>query len=122
LLKLPPVIQTGLKEKKISMGHARAILSLEDPVAQIDVYQQTIKNTLSVRQVEELVRGYARIGKKATTKSSVSVPHHIRQIQDELSSSLSTRVLVKQDKSGKGQITISFFSDDDLFRIKEMID
>jgi ParB family chromosome partitioning protein len=122
LLRLPPDIQSGLKEKKISMGHARAILSLEDPVAQLDVYRETLKNALSVRQVEELVKQYAGVRKKAKLKASGDLPAYLKKAQDELASQLSTRVVIKRDKTGKGQIMISFFSDDDLYRIKELID
>ena len=122
LLKLPPDIQTGLRDKSISMGHARAILSLEDPVAQLDVFREVIKQGMSVREVEAFVKQYQQGGKKAGGSKPVQVPVHVRKVQEELSSHLSTRVVIKQDKSGKGQITISFFSDDDLYRIKDLLD
>lgn len=122
LLRLPPDIQSGLKEKKISMGHARAILSLEDPVAQLDVFKETVKNSLSVRQVEELVKQYGGPRKKPGIKAGGDLPVYLKKAQDELASQLSTRVIIKRDKTGKGQIMISFFSDDDLYRIKELID
>ncbi|HAE13001.1 MAG TPA: chromosome partitioning protein ParB [Bacteroidetes bacterium] len=122
LLKLPPDIQTGLRDKSISMGHARAILSLEDPVAQLDVFREVIKQGMSVREVEAFIKQYQQGGKKAGGSKPVQVPVHVRKVQEELSSHLSTRVVIKQDKSGKGQITISFFSDDDLYRIKDLLD
>jgi ParB family transcriptional regulator, chromosome partitioning protein len=124
LLKLPPEVQRGLKEKKISMGHARAILALEDPIAQIDIYKETTTRNLSVRDVELLARDYR--GKKQSsvtpTKKSSSLSFELKKVQDELASHLATRVQVKKDKQGKGEIVISFFSDDDLFRIKDIIE
>jgi len=125
LLKLPPEVQRGLKEKKISMGHARAILALEDPIAQIDIYKETITRNLSVRDVELLARDYR--GKKqsstsATTKKASGLSFELKKIQDEMASHLATRVQIKKDKQGKGEIVISFFSDDDLFRIKDIIE
>ena len=125
LLKLPPEVQRGLKEKKISMGHARAILALEDPIAQIDIYKETITRNLSVRDVELLARDYR--GKKQSsgsnpTKKSTSLSFELKKVQDSLASDLATRVQIKKDKQGKGEITISFFSDDDLMRIKDIIE
>lgn len=123
LLKLPPDIQNGLKDRVISMGHARAISGLEDPVAQLDVYKQCVQKGLSVREVESLVKHYTPGSKKKTAPGKTSsLPSHLRRVQDEMSSQLGTRVQIKQDRSGKGQIIISYFSDDDLFRIKEIID
>ena len=120
LLKLPPDIQKGLKNKEISMGHARAIISLEDPVAQLDVYKLIIAKGLSVREVEALVRDY--VVRPKTAKKTVTVPGHIKKLQDQIATQLGTRLVIKQDKTGKGQIVISFFSDDDLYRLKDMLD
>jgi len=126
LLKLPPDVQRGLKEKKISMGHARAILSLEDPIAQIDIYKETITRNLSVRDVEVLARDYKNKKQSSTpTKTankSTSLSFELKKVQDILSSHLATRVQIKKDKQGKGEIVIAFFSDDDLFRIKDIIE
>lgn len=121
LLKLPPDIQRGLKEKKISMGHARAIINLEDPVGQLAIYKEIITRNLSVRDVEELVRNYHHKPKNIKAPSG-TLPFEIRKVQDELSSHLGTRVVLKRNKQGKGEIVISFFSDDDLFRLKDIIE
>lgn len=121
LLKLPPDIQRGLKEKKISMGHARAIINLEDPVGQLAIYKEIITRNLSVRDVEELVRNYHHKPKNIKAPSG-TLPFEIRKVQDELSSHLGTRVVLKRNKQGKGEIIISFFSDDDLFRLKDIIE
>lgn len=126
LLKLPPDVQRGLKEKKISMGHARAILSLEDPIAQIDIYKETITRNLSVRDVELLAREYSAkktsTSVKSATKSAAPLSFELKKLQDTLSSHLATRVQIKKDKQGKGELIISFFSEDDLFRIKDIIE
>lgn len=123
LLKLPPDIQRGLKEKIISMGHARALVTLEDPVAQIAVYKEAVAKHLSVREIEALVRTYQpkknvpQAGKKET-----GISYEQRKLQDALSSHLATRVIIKKGTQGKGEIVISFFSDDDLYRIKDIIE
>ncbi|MFI5171824.1 MAG: ParB/RepB/Spo0J family partition protein [Chitinophagales bacterium] len=121
LLKLPPDIQRGLKEKKITMGHARAIINLDDPIAQISLYKEIIEKNLSVREVELAVRNYQN-KKSPAKKTAATVPFEIRKIQDEMASHLSTRVQIKRTTQGKGEIIISFFSDDDLFRLKEIIE
>lgn len=121
LLKLPPDIQTGLKEKKLSMGHARALINLEDPAGQLAIYKEVITKNLSVRDVEEMVRNYHRKkNPQKTTQSGLSF--EFRKLQDEMASQLSTRVLIKRNKNGKGEIVISFFSDEDLYRLKDIIE
>ncbi len=122
LLKLPPDLQRGLKEKKMTMGHARALIALDDPAGQIAIYMEILSKNLSVRDVEEMVRNYNN--KKVSIKQkTVSVlPYEIRKVQDTLASRLATRVQIKRDKQGKGEMVISFFSDDDLFRLKELIE
>ncbi|MBC8045445.1 MAG: ParB/RepB/Spo0J family partition protein [Fimbriimonadaceae bacterium] len=130
LLKLPPDIQNGLKQKKITMGHARALINLDDPVGQIAIYKDIIQRNLTVRDVEDIVRDFQNSKSKSAggkglsqkTIQSSHLPYEFRKIQDELSSNLGTRVIVKRNKTGKGEIVISFFSDDDLYRIKEILD
>ncbi len=122
LLKLPPDIQRGLKDKIISMGHARALIALEDPVAQLAVYKEAVEKHLSVRDVEALVRNYQPKRTAASTKKAQGLSYEVRKLQDELSSHLATRVVIKKGSQGKGEIVISFFSDDDLYRLKEIIE
>lgn len=122
LLKLPPDVQRGLKEKRISMGHARALITLEDPIAQIAVYKEAVEKHLSVREVEALVRTYQPKKQNATDKKPSTLSYEVRKVQDALSSHLATRVVIKKGTQGKGEIVISFFSDDDLFRLKEIIE
>ena len=122
LLKLPPDLQRGLKEKKMSMGHARALLALDDPAGQIAIYMEILSKNLSVRDVEEMVRNYNNKKVNVKQKTVNVLPYEIRKVQDTLASRLATRVQIKRDKQGKGEMVISFFSDDDLFRLKELIE
>ena len=122
LLKLPPDLQRGLKEKKMTMGHARALIALEDPAGQIAIYMEILSKNLSVRDVEEMVRNYNNKKISVKQKTVNALPYEIRKVQDTLASRLATRVQIKRDKQGKGEMVISFFSDDDLFRLKELIE
>ena len=126
LLKLPPEMQKSIKEKKIDMGHARAIISVEDPVVQLMIYKDLMEKQLSVRQVEALVRKY-NAPKTAQTKltrtsTSENLPLAYRKIQDELSTVFSTKVRIKRYKGEHGEIIISFYSDDDLDRILSVVE
>ncbi len=87
LLKLPPDIQVGLKEDKISMGHARALLSVENIDAQLDLYKKTIASELSVRQVETLARNILNSERKPEIQEGKKeLSHELKQLQDKLSS------------------------------------
>ncbi len=122
LLKLPPDVLSAIKTKKLTMGHARAIINIEDPVAQLDIFRETIQRELSVRQVEELAKSYKTTKKSDVKKSEKPVlPLAYRKIQDELTSLLSTKVQVKRNKNESGEIVIAFYSDDDLNRILDVI-
>jgi ParB family transcriptional regulator, chromosome partitioning protein len=120
LLKLPPVIQVAIRDNKLSMGHARAIVNVENVEDQLAIFNKTIKEDLSVRKVEELVRAESS---KATTepvkKSSENV--ELKQLQTRLSSHFGTRISILSDEKLKGEIKIPFVSKDDLNRILEII-
>src|SRR5690349_15806471 len=114
LLKLPPDIQIAVRDNKISMGHARAIINVENPEQQLYIFKKTVNDELSVRKVEELVREVA--GKKpepapttASTAPSASASKEITQLQSSLSSHFGTRVVVKSDGK-RGEIKIPFLS------------
>lgn len=123
LLRLPPDIQVSLKEKKISMGHARALVNLENVEQQLEAHRLILKNGLSVRKVEELVQSL-RAGnteKKPTLKPG-KLPLEYQVVQNKLSSHLGTKVVVKTDKDAdKGTISIAFYSKDDINRILEAL-
>ncbi len=122
LLKLPPAIQAAIRDKEISMGHARALISVEDPVKQLYIFQEIIKNGLSVRKVEELVREVQKPGKTGKVQKADGISFQYMKIQDDLASKFSTRVKLKLRDKGTGSIEIAFMSDDDLNRILEMLD
>lgn len=122
LLRLPPEIQNGIKNKDVTMGHARALITIEQPDIQLAIYQEAVKKGLSVRQVEELAKKQADAtpGKKLKDTKEAQ-PLAYRKIQDKLTALLSTKVEVKARKGGKGEITISYYSDDDLDRILDVL-
>ena len=124
LLRLPPDIQAGLRDNKITMGHAKALLSIDDVGSLLSAYKETVAKNLSVRQVEELVRSLETRPKKnspASTNISNQLPFTVKKMQDQLTSSLGTKVLITRTQEGKGEIVIKFYNDDDLERLVEAI-
>jgi ParB family chromosome partitioning protein len=120
LLKLPPDIQIALRDNKLSMGHARAIINIEDPGVQLLIFNRTLKEDLSVRQVEELARNLTRGNKEKTAGAgSPAASREIVQLQGRLSSHFGTKVSVKSDGK-KGEIKIPFLSVEDLNRILDI--
>lgn len=121
LLKLPAQIQMGLQKKEIDMGHARALLSLENPALQIKLYKEIMKNAYSVRKVEDMVRLLKNgedieSGKrKITAKAQLSKTYE--NYKKQLSGMLDTKVQLSTTPKGKGKITIPFANEDDLGRI-----
>jgi ParB family chromosome partitioning protein len=126
LLKLPAEIQMGLKNKKIDMGHARAILGLSDPVAQLHIYEAIHQKGLSVRKVEEMVRKFAEtgsFGKEAAPKKALKESlKEYDELKERLSEVLGTKVQLSSDADGNGKISIVFTSDDELLRLMELFD
>ncbi len=123
LLKLPPSIQASIRDSEISMGHARALISVEDVEKQLYIHKQIIKNGLSVRKVEELVRELQKAGNKVKPGNKTkSMSFQFQKIQDDLASKFGTRVKLKVEDKGTGAIEIPFMSEDDLNRILEMLD
>ncbi|MGB4400142.1 MAG: ParB/RepB/Spo0J family partition protein [Daejeonella sp.] len=123
LLKLPPAIQAAIRDKEISMGHARALISVENPDQQLYIFQEIINRGLSVRNVEELVRQIEKSGKQKTPASKKDgISFQYMKIQDDLASKFATNVKLKLKDKGTGSIEITFMSDDDLNRILEMLD
>ena len=121
LLKLPPDIQIALRDNILTMGHARALLGLENPDAQILVFKRIIQEDLSVRRVEDLVRDMGRSSNKnASASTSTNKDNAITQLQSKLSSHFGTRVIIKNE-GGKGEIRIPYLSVEDLNRILEIL-
>lgn len=124
LLKLPPEIQKALKNKDISMGHARALVNIDRVEVQLDMFRKIIDNGLSVRQAEALRKAYndqERISNKSKGGRSKRLPIHYRKIQENLEAHFGAKVDLKRNEKGKGQIVIAFSNDEDLNRILEVI-
>jgi ParB family transcriptional regulator, chromosome partitioning protein len=120
LLKLPPDIQIALRDNKLSMGHARAIINVENPDVQLYIFKKTLAEDLSVRKVEELARQLISDKQKPETKESTPPSREINQLQGKLSSHFGTKVSVKSDGQ-KGDIRIPFLSLQDLNRILDIL-
>jgi ParB family chromosome partitioning protein len=132
LLKLPAEIQQGIKQGKITMGHARALINAGDEKKQLEIYHKIIQDELSVREVEELVRKKnesktekSSVTKKSETKAIEEDPERTRTFKlygDKLSAVLNRPIQIQQTKDGKGRITIEFDNDEQLEKIIEFFD
>lgn len=124
LLKLPPDIQIAVRDNKLSMGHARAIVNVENTEQQLYIYKKIINEDLSVRKVEELVREIATEKSPSKTESattaSTPASREIVQLQSKLSSHFGTRIAIKSDGK-RGEIKIPFISVEDLNRILDIL-
>lgn len=118
LLKLPAEIQMGLKNKTIDMGHARALINVKSPSKQLALYEQILKQGLSVRKVEELVRneesGQSQNFKKELPRQT---SQEYKELQEQLTLKLGTRVRFTINEQGKGSISIPFASESKLEEI-----
>tara|TARA_B100001996_G_scaffold379693_1_gene365860 strand:- start:1595 stop:2485 length:891 start_codon:yes stop_codon:yes gene_type:complete len=121
LLKLPIEILESLRSYEISSGHGRALLQLDSQNAQIRMWKRIIKYSLSVRDVEALVKSFEGKHKKRYVKKTKNKSHQISSIENQLIEKLGTKVRVQNGKKG-GTIEISYFSDEDLNRILEIFD
>ena len=126
LLRLPDVVQEGLRTKQLSMGHARALITVEHIGKQLGIYKQIVEEGLSVRKVEELVRELTNGNSKTTETSQKQAfsetQRAIQEVQTKLSSQFGTRVKVNASEEGKGEIKIPFMNSDDLNRILDLLD
>jgi ParB family chromosome partitioning protein len=123
LLKLPPQIQQGLKDKKISMGHAKALNAIQDYAVQISLFNEIVDKQLSVRATEDFVRQINNPnsnGKNGSKKKSLPVEY--QDVQNRISSALESRVNLKLKSKGKGQIIINFTSDNELNRLLDIFE
>ena len=126
LLKLPAEIQMGLKDKKIDMGHARALVSVENPEVMLNIYAQVLAEGASVRRTEELVRLAAsgEIDEKPLKKEKqhTIMPEEYDALCRELKEKFNAKVKLSYNENGKGKLTIPFDSDDDLLRLMSLFD
>ena len=126
LLKLPEEIQLGLQMQKISMGHARALINVSDKQKQLNIYHDAVANGFSVREVEQIVKMFAEIDYKRTSKDKKvkivnPLPFDKQRKMHELSNYLDREVQMKTNKKGKGKLTIPFSSDKDFEKIIMLI-
>jgi ParB family chromosome partitioning protein len=122
LLKLDPIIQTGMRDGFLSMGHGRALINVNDPQKQLDIYEKILQKSLSVRETEQLVREINEEAKPAKDqKKNKSIPKVYKQGIREFSDYLGTKVEVTVAKNGKGKLSIPFTSEEDFERIKKLI-
>lgn len=136
LLKLPAEVQLALKEKKLSMGHARAILPIEEPEQQVKLFHLIVAQDLSVRKVEAMVKDYLEgrildFGEEAPSAKPGKTPKQsmfaqsteiLEAMQNHLSQMFSTKVKMSCNEKGQGKITIPFKTDEDLQNILALLD
>lgn len=129
LLKLPQELLDYISEGKISIGHAKAILGVKEPAAQVSLAKKVIGENLSVRDLETIVArvvvldtgrssGQAGIDKKTRKKI---LPGHFGEVEDELRRVLGTRVAIRHKSSGRGRIEIEYFSEEELSRVVDLL-
>ncbi|MFT6321994.1 MAG: ParB family chromosome partitioning protein [Granulosicoccus sp.] len=122
LLKLPEEVQKALKDNKISMGHARALIGVDDYAGQVALLNSVLEEGLSVRALERIIKK-SKEPKAPKESTRADLPADYQHAQDQLSRYLGSKTQLKRDaKSGKGSITINFSNDSDLNRLIELIE
>ena len=125
LLKLPAEIQLGITNKKIDMGHARALVTISDASVMLQVYEKIVKEGLSVRKVEELVKNLQSLeveGEQKVTKSTPRLPAEYTALSKRLSDFLHVSVKIERNENGKGKIILPFRSDEELEGLMDVFD
>lgn len=128
LLKLPAEVQLGLRDKRVDMGHARALLMIDQPSLQLKLYNEILRHGLSVRKVEELAKAYQAgdIDKPAVAAPPASASRYASAdfdlLKKHLSSAFGTKVQFACDKTGKGRITFPFKNDEELEKLIALFD
>jgi ParB family chromosome partitioning protein len=117
LLALPYKVRDALAARKLTAGHARALLTLPNRRAQVDMAERIVRDGLSVRAVEEICAGGKKRQKKAPTEKDV----HVKELEDRLTERLGSRVQVSEPRKGRGRILIHYGSLDDLERLVGLI-
>ncbi len=122
LLKLDPIIQTGMRDGFLSMGHGRALVNIEKREDQIALYEKIIGGNLSVRDTENAVKTYKNNEGGSNEKKSIKeTPSFINTGSQELTERLSVKVAISTNGKAKGKITIPFHSEEEFKRIKKLI-
>ncbi len=123
LLRLDPIIQTGIRDGFVSMGHGRALVNIDIKEDQISLYEKIVSKNLSVRDTEKAVKAYHE-GKsvgKDSNKKPIETPDFAKNLTQELTGHLSAKVVINASKSGKGKIIIPFHTKEELDRLKKLI-
>jgi ParB family transcriptional regulator, chromosome partitioning protein len=123
LLKLPPDIQVAVRKTEISMGHARALINVDTVDKQLFIFNEIRSRSLSVRQTEDLVRKMYKSGTQSGVKESVksTLPPAYKKIEDNLATHFSTKVRLSHNKNGHGNISIEYYSIQELNKILDQI-
>ncbi len=122
LLKLPAEIQSGIQNKLITQGHAKALINIESPEKQSEIYEKVISNKLSVRETENLIREVNfPIKKEAVKTQKNKLPEEFVSFKKKLSEIFDSKVNIKRNNAGRGSISISFTSDEEFQKIKELL-
>ncbi len=121
LLKLDPIIQTGIRDGMISMGHGRAIIAVDDIDLQLEIYEKVIGDNLSVRETEKLIQLYKKPGAKKITKSN-ELPNEYKKALLRIAENIQFPVEIKRTKNGKGKIIIDFNSDQEFNRLRKLLE
>lgn len=123
LLKLDPIVQTGMRDGFLGMGHGRALINIESIDIQLKIYEKIIADSLSVRDTEKLVRSFQSDSKKGIKpiKKNTSTPKELKESVKDFSSYFGTKVEVKVNKKGNGKLMIPFSSKEDFERLAKLI-
>ncbi len=125
LLRLDPIIQTGMRDGFVSMGHGRALINIEETKDQISIYEKIVADSLSVRETEALVKAYREAknhdGTKKINKLTKDVPNYVSTGIDALKEHLSAKVAITASQNGKGKIVIPFHSKEEFQRLRKLL-
>jgi len=119
LLKLDPILQTGMRDGFISMGHGRAMINVENTEDQLAIYEKILREKLSVRQTEDLVKSLKSV--KTTKPKTKPTPNYIKNSVKDISAYFGHKIDIIVSNNGKGKISIPFHSEEDFNRIKNLL-
>lgn len=120
LLKLDPILQTGMRDGFISMGHGRALINIKSSEDQLAIYEKILREKLSVRQTEELVKSL-KVEATGPNETKKYLPKYIKDSLLEINSYLGHNINITVNSKGKGKISIPFHSQEDFERIKNLL-
>lgn len=121
LLKLDPIVQTGMRDGFLSMGHGRALINVDNTGDQLDIYEKILHNKLSVRQTEAIVKNYRESASGVILEQEQETPKFIKKSTKAFTEYFGAKVAIKAAKNGRGKITIPFSSEEDLNRLQKLI-